>query len=60
MEELTQIRGRGRLFIGQLKISLLEVTYPGNSGQGGGNSGLGAKFLPPPIKFMSPLLRVAP
>jgi hypothetical protein len=63
MEELTQIWGRGRLFIDQLEICPLEVTYPGNFGQGGGNSGvyLRRKFCPgggisalPPYKISAP------
>jgi hypothetical protein len=35
--------------IGQLEICPLEATYPGNSGLGGGNSGvhLRRKFRPP-------------
>jgi hypothetical protein len=37
--EVAQIRGRGRLFIGQLEICPLEATYPRNSGQGAEISG---------------------
>jgi hypothetical protein len=72
VDEVAQIWGRGRLFIGWLEIWPLEKTYPGNSGLGaefpgsskGGNSGLGAeipawgrKFRPPGNSKMEFLAR---
>jgi hypothetical protein len=74
MDKVAQIWGRGQLFIGQLEICPLEMTYPGNSGLGAEIPGFhlrrkfrpeGRKFCPPPPEiFISensgPLLQVAP
>jgi hypothetical protein len=48
VDEVVQIWGRGRLFIGQLEICPLETTYPKNSGLGAEMPGfhLRRKFRP--------------